>query len=84
MNLTDFPFLNFNFIPKAKKRNNLEMDQDKEKQLKSYMDRLPPPTKAELEALASYSSKYYGSHNFPKRVTFEIISFDREKCYKAL
>merc|ERR1711917_211737 len=37
-----------------------EMDQDKEKQdkekLKSYMDRLPPPTKAELEALASYSS----------------------------
>merc|ERR1711990_1057384 len=42
---------------KAKKRNNLEMvDQDKENQLKSYMDRLPPPTPAELEALASYSS----------------------------
>ena len=60
MNLTDFPFLNFNFIPKAKQRNNLEMDQDKEKQLKSYMDRLPPPTKAELEALASYSSMFLG------------------------
>ena len=36
------------------------MDQDKEKQLKSYMDRLPPPTKAELEALASYSSMFLG------------------------
>merc|ERR1711990_504501 len=32
------------------------VDQDKENQLKSYMDRLPPPTPAELEALASYSS----------------------------
>merc|ERR1712235_133597 len=32
------------------------VDQDKEQQLKSYMDRLPPPTQAELEALASYSS----------------------------
>merc|ERR1712168_461968 len=31
-------------------------EQDKEAQLKSYMDRLPPPTQAELEALASYSS----------------------------
>ena len=59
MNLTDFPFLNF--VPKAKKRNNLEMvDQDKENQLKSYMDRLPPPTPAELEALASYSSMFLG------------------------
>ena len=61
MNLADFPFLNFNFVPKAKKRNNLEMvDQDKENQLKSYMDRLPPPTQAELEALASYSSMFLG------------------------
>ena len=61
MNLADFPFLNFNFVPKAKKRNNLEMvDQDKEAQLKSYMDRLPPPTQAELEALASYSSMFLG------------------------
>ena len=64
MNLADFPFLNCNFnidlfIQKAKKRNNLEMvDQDKEDQLKSYMDRLPPPTQAELEALASYSSMF--------------------------
>ena len=64
MNLADFPFLNFNFkidlfIQKAKQRNNLEMvDQDKEQQLKSYMDRLPPPTQAELEALASYSSMF--------------------------
>merc|ERR1711990_712346 len=32
------------------------VDQDKENQLKSYMDRLPPPTPAELEELASYSS----------------------------
>merc|ERR1712168_813823 len=31
-------------------------EQDKEAQLKSYMDRLPPPTQAELEALASYAS----------------------------
>ena len=34
------------------------VDQDKENQLKSYMDRLPPPTQAELEALASYSSMF--------------------------
>ena len=35
-------------------------EQDKEAQLKSYMDRLPPPTQAELEALASYSSMFLG------------------------
>merc|ERR1712131_270565 len=33
-----------------------EMDQDKQEELKSYMNRLPPPTQAELEALSSYSS----------------------------
>ena len=38
----------------------LKKKEDEEKQLKSYMDRLQPPTKAELEALASYSSMYLG------------------------
>ena len=34
------------------------MEQDKQEQLKSYMNRLPPPTQAELEALSSYSSMF--------------------------
>ena len=38
----------------------LKKKEDEEKQLKSYMDRLPPPTKAELEALASYTSMFLG------------------------
>merc|ERR1712142_122395 len=33
-----------------------EMDRDKEAELKSYMERLPPPTQEELEALGPYSS----------------------------
>ena len=46
------------------------MDQDKEKQLKSYMDRLPPPTQAELEALASYSSMFLAA---PRWYHFERL-----------
>ena len=48
----------FHFHSNRKKRNYLEMEKDSQEQLMSYMNRLPPPTPAELEALASYSSKF--------------------------